>query len=96
MFDGVEHERDMAMAGGNAASTSIRVRMFHEDRLVDRLVYPQGAQPRKRSFAEIGSNPSTPTTLEVFELADKNKKHLRNSTSTLNSEKPRGDTFLAM
>lgn len=43
MFDGLDQERDLAMAGGNAASTSIRVRRDEQEREVfpiRRKTYP--------------------------------------------------------
>ena len=100
IFDGSDQEKDLAAAGGSAAGKSIRVRMFHDDRLVDRLVYPSMGTPRKRSDGGI-SVPTTPnnievfTNVEVFELSDTGRKKRPDSHSS-SSSRGDGPTYMAI
>ncbi|RXW25548.1 hypothetical protein EST38_g311 [Candolleomyces aberdarensis] len=66
MFDGLEQEHDLAMAGGNAASTSLRVRDLDEDR----DVFPIRRKPHQRP---------TSGSLQVFEM---DKRHSDSTGST--------------
>ncbi|KAF6754460.1 hexose transporter [Ephemerocybe angulata] len=69
MFDGEDMERDLAMAGGNAASTSIRVRRGADEE--DRVVFPI----RRKTY----QRPESAGQLQVFEM---DKRHSDSTGST--------------
>lgn len=69
MFDGLDQERDLAMAGGNAASTSIRVRRDEEER----EVFPI----RRKTYPY--QRPTSGGNLQVYEM---DKRHSDSTGST--------------
>lgn len=73
MFDGIDQEQDLVKAGGNAATTSMRVRDLDEER----SVFPVR---RKIQQAE---RPTSSNQLEVFEM---DKRHSNSSSSIRHDE----------